>query len=71
MKKLIGFIYTGLYSAKIWKDFNYLRTLEVELEWSDGEVERVAVYDLKKKLKALDVRELELKDAGLITILLD
>lgn len=69
MRKIVAFIDCGLFSVKVWKDFNFLRTLMIELEYSYGQKEKVFICDLKEKLKAFDIRTIELYDDGLIRIL--
>ncbi len=71
MRKLIGFIDCGTFTIRLWKEYNFPITLDVILEYSHlQEEEKVPVYDLKKKLKALDVRELQILDSGIINVLL-
>jgi hypothetical protein len=70
MKRLVGIISTGIHDIKLYKDFNYLRSLEIHLEFSDGYKEKISVYDLKRYLKELEIRSIKLFDAGIISILL-
>ena len=70
MRKLIGIISTGIHEIKLYKDFNYLRTLEIYIEFSNGYVEKINVYDLRKYLKEIEIRSIKLFDAGIISILL-
>ncbi len=71
MRKLIGFIDCGTFTIRLWKEYNFPITLNVILEYSHlKEEEKIRVYDLKKKLKALDIRELQILDSGIINVLL-
>jgi len=71
MRKLIGIIDCGMFSIRIWKEPNYPIMLNVILEYSHlKEEEHIPVYDLRKKLKCLEIRSIELYDSGVINTLL-
>jgi hypothetical protein len=71
MRKLAGWVDCGTFTIRLWKDYNFPISLEIILEYSHlKEEEKVPVYDLKKKLRALDIRTLEIYDSGVINVLL-
>ncbi len=71
MRKLVGWIDCGFFTIRLWKDYNFPITLEIILEYSHlKEEEKVPVYDLKRRLRLLGIKELQIMDSGIINVLL-